>query len=45
MVTEMSEAADEIAKENKDQFSFFGKVDVSAERRLASRYKMNDENI
>jgi len=27
--TDFSEAADEIASKNKDQFSFFGKVDIS----------------
>lgn len=38
---EFSEAADEIAKDNKDQFSFFGKVNVAQESKLTSRFKID----
>ena len=42
MLSEFGEAADEISKENKDQFIFFGKVDVTKETKLINRFKVHD---
>ena len=40
----MTDAAEEFAQKNKDQFTFFGRVNILEEYQLAKRFKIEKEN-